>query len=110
MLLLAVLEVQIAPDLTSESPSVSSLTWPVPSFSGDFLALGTIFCRSFSVSSAGVASPWNLGWWRLHLETKGRVQAGLLLLSYDCLQVFSTPFMHTHSSSFLRGTHTYAHL
>lgn len=61
MLLLAVLEVQIAPDLTSESPSVSSLTWSVPSFSGDFLALGIRFCGSFGVSSAGVASPWNLG-------------------------------------------------
>lgn len=61
ILLLVVLEVPIAPDLTSESLSVSSLTWPVPSFSEDFLALGTRFCRSFSVSSAGVTSPWNLG-------------------------------------------------
>lgn len=81
--------------------SLVSHLQPLPSFSRNFLALGTIpqilYCELLH-------PPWYPGKWGLVLLV------GWLLFRYDCLQVFPTVFMHTYIYNVFRYTHIKTHL
>lgn len=74
---------------------------PAPSFSEDFLALGIRFSGSFSVSSAGVASPWYLDWWWLVFRNKDQSASWLITTQMWPFSALHNS-LYTHRASILQ--------